>query len=141
VPAEGELKQELSGRVAIVTGGASGIGRATAETFVAEGASVVIADVNDAAGEELAKRLGSATLYRHADVAKADDIQALVDTAVEHFGGLNIMFNNAGISGARHPHFLDDDLGDFHTVIGINLYGVMLGSQRAGRHMAKNDGA
>jgi NAD(P)-dependent dehydrogenase (short-subunit alcohol dehydrogenase family) len=126
--------------VAIITGGASGIGRATAEVFVAEGARVVIADVNDAAGEELAKQLGSATLYRHADVAKASDVQALVDTAVEHFGGLNIMFNNAGISGSRHPQFLDDDLEDFHTVIGVNLYGVMIGTQRAGRYMAKNGG-
>jgi NAD(P)-dependent dehydrogenase (short-subunit alcohol dehydrogenase family) len=137
---ESKLGQELAGKVAVVTGGASGIGRATAETFVAEGALVLIADVNDAAGEELAGQLGCAALYRHADVAKANDVQALVDTAVEHFGGLNIMFNNAGISGARYPHFLDDDLEDFHTVIGINLYGVMIGSQRAGRYMAKNGG-
>jgi NAD(P)-dependent dehydrogenase (short-subunit alcohol dehydrogenase family) len=134
------LAQELQGKVAIVTGGAGGIGRATAELFVAEGASVVIADVNDAAGETLAASLGKAALYRHADVSRPDDIQALVDIAVDHFGGLHIMFNNAGISGGRHPHFLDDDLTDFHTVVGVNLYGVMIGTQRAARHMARHGG-
>jgi NAD(P)-dependent dehydrogenase (short-subunit alcohol dehydrogenase family) len=74
------------------------------------------------------------------DVSKAAELQAVVDLAVERFGGLHIMFNNAGISGGRHPHFLDDDLEDFNKVIGINLYGVMIGTQRAARHMAKNGG-
>lgn len=134
------LGQELTGKVAIVTGGSSGIGRATVETFVAEGAKVVIADVNDAAGEALARQLGGAALFKHTDVASAQDIQALVDFAVAQFGGLHIMFNNAGISSGRFPHFLDDDLEDFHKVIGINLYGVMVGTQRAGRHMAQHGG-
>ncbi|MBB6253316.1 glucose 1-dehydrogenase [Nitrospirillum iridis] len=134
------MAQELEGKVAIVTGGASGIGRATAERFVAEGAKVLIADINDSAGAALAAGLGAAARYQHADVSRADHVQALVDAAVECFGGLHIMFNNAGISGGRHPHFLDDDLEDFNQVIGINLFGVMAGTQRAARHMARNGG-
>lgn len=134
------MGQELSGKVAIVTGGASGIGRATVETFVAEGARVVIADVVEDAGEALAKELGNAAVFRRTDVSSADQVQALVDFAVEKFGGLHIMYNNAGISGGRYPHFLDDDLETFKDVMGVNLFGVMIGSQRAGRHMAKNGG-
>jgi len=134
------LGQELAGKVAIITGGASGIGRATVEVFASAGARVVIADVNDDAGHELAKQIGADAFYQHTDVSKADQVQAVVDATVAKFGGLNIMFNNAGISGGRHPFFLDDDLENFHSVIGVNLYGVMIGSQRAGRHMAKNGG-
>lgn len=135
-----DLGQLLSGKVAIVTGASSGIGRATAELFAAEGANVVLADIDDAAGEELAAGLGPTALYRHADVSNADHIQALVDCAVEQFGGLHIMFNNAGIPGAHVPYFLDDDLSTFDRVIGVNLFGVMAGTQRAARHMAQHGG-
>lgn len=134
------MGQDLSGKVAVVTGGASGIGRATVELFVSEGARVVIADVNDERGEELAQALGDGALYKRTDVSSADDLQTLVDFAVERFGGLDIMFNNAGISGAQHPRFLDDDLADFQKVIGINLYGVMAGCRVAGRYMSKQGG-
>jgi NAD(P)-dependent dehydrogenase (short-subunit alcohol dehydrogenase family) len=131
---------ELGGKVAIITGGASGIGRATVETFVAEGAKVVVADVNDAEGEALASALGAAAAYRRTDVSSTDQVQALVDFAISRFGGLDIMFNNAGISSGRFPHFLDDDLADFDRVVGVNLFGVMVGSQRAARHMARHGG-
>jgi NAD(P)-dependent dehydrogenase (short-subunit alcohol dehydrogenase family) len=134
------VAQELAGKVAIVTGGASGIGLASVELFVAEGARVLIADVNDAAGEALAARLGEAAVFRRTDVSSREDVQALVDFAIARFGGLHIMFNNAGISGAQYPRFLDDELQDFQRVIGINLFGVMVGSQCAARHMAKNGG-
>jgi len=134
------VAQELAGKVAIVTGGASGIGRATAELFVAEGAQVVIADVNDAQGEELASQLGKAALFRRTDVSNKEEVQALVDCAVERFGGLHIMFNNAGISGAQYARFLDDELKDFQHVVGINLFGMMAGCQSAARHMSKNGG-
>ena len=82
------MGQELSGKVAIVTGGASGIGRATAELFVEEGAQVVVADVDTEHGEELAAELGDAAAFQRTDVADADDVQALVDFTVGHFGGL-----------------------------------------------------
>ncbi len=134
------MSQELSGKVAIVTGGASGIGRATVELFAREGAKVVVADVDAARGEELAVQLGAAVAFRRSDVADADDVHALVDFAVSRFGGLHIMFNNAGISGTMQSRFLDDGLQDFQRVMGINAFGVMVGTQAAARHMAKNGG-
>ena len=133
------MGHELSGRVAIITGGAGGIGRATAELFVQEGAKVVIADVDEARGQALAAELGAAAAFKRTDVALAGETDALIDFAIHRFGGLHVMFNNAGIGGAFKP-FLDDDFGDFDRVIAVNLYGVMVGSQRAARHMAAHGG-
>lgn len=130
----------LSDKVAIVTGAASGIGRASAQKFVEAGARVVIADINVEQGKALEAELGEAAAFKQTDVSDAEQVQLLVDFAVSHFGGLHVMFNNAGISGAIHSRFLEDDLGDFDKVIGVNLFGVMIGSQCAGRHMAKNGG-
>ena len=134
------MSEELAGKVAIVTGGASGIGRGIVELFVREGAKVMIADVNPERGEALAARLGAAVRFKRTDVSSPDDIQALVDKTVSELGALHIMVNNAGISGAFCSRFLEDELTDFHKVIGVNLLGVMVGSQRAARHMAKNGG-
>src|SRR3954471_11966810 len=130
---------ELAGKVAIVTGGASGLGRATVELFVKEGASVVIADVDVGAGAALADALGDAAAFKQTDVTDADAVQGVVDFAVEHFGGLHVMFNNAGV-GSALARFLDDDLSDFSRVMNINVFGVMVGSQRAARHMRANGG-
>lgn len=134
------MGQELAGKVAVVTGGASGIGRATVELFIAEGAKVVLADVNETQGQELVAQLGPNALFRRTDVSKKDEVEALVAFAIEKFGGLHIMFNNAGISGAQHARFLDDKLEDFQHVVGINLFGVMVGCQAAARHMSKHGG-
>ncbi len=134
------MGQELEGRVAIVTGGCSGLGRASVERFVAEGARVVIADVDDQRGEALADELGEAALYKHTDVSNEEQVQALVDGAVERFGGLDIMFNNAGVSANMHDRFLEADLSDFGRVMAINVYGAMIGSQYAGRYMARQGG-
>ena len=134
------MTQELAGKIAIITGGANGLGRATAELFVEEGARVVIADVDSERGEALAATLGGAAAFKRTDVASAEEIQALVDFAVARFGGLHVMFNNAGISGAMTRRFLDDELKDFQHVLAVNLFGVMVGSQRAARHMAKHGG-
>ena len=130
---------ELAGKVAIVTGGAAWIGRATAELFVAEGAKVVIADVDADKGECVASQLGEAAAFTKTDVSDADQVQAAVDFAVERFGGLHVMFNNAGI-GASMGRFLDDDLTEFDRVIQVNLFGVLVGSQRAARHMKDHGG-
>ena len=133
------MGSELLGKVAIVTGGASGIGRATVELFVREGARVVIADVDPAGGEALTVALGGDTAFKQTDVADADQVQALVDFAVERFGGLHVMFNNAGISSSM-TRFVHDDLADFTRVMNVNLFGAMVGTQRAARHMAANGG-
>ncbi len=134
------MARELDGKVAVITGAASGIGRATAELFIAEGAKVVVADVNEEAGQQLSAELGDNALFMRTDVANPEELQALVNGAIDTFGGLHIMFNNAGISGAQYDRFLDDPFDDFDKVVGVNWLGVMKGAQFAGRHMAKNGG-
>jgi NAD(P)-dependent dehydrogenase (short-subunit alcohol dehydrogenase family) len=133
------MGHELADKVAIVTGGAGGIGRATTERFVAEGARVVVADTDDARGEALATELGDAVAFRRTDVADPDAVQELVDFTVDHFDGLHVMVNNAGISGASR-RFLKDDLRDLPRVMAVNLFGTMVGSQCAARHMAAHGG-
>lgn len=130
------MAQELAGKVAIITGGASGIGKAAVELFAAEGAKVVVADIQDEAGEALAERLGGAAVFRHVDVGSEADMQAIVDLAVERFGGLDILFNNAGMSCGAYPSFLDDRLDDFDRVMRVNVLGPMLGTRNAARVMA-----
>lgn len=134
------MGNELAGKVAIVTGGASGIGRATVERFVAEGARVVIADVERDRGEELAATLGVDAHFQLTDVAEPEQVGALVGAAVERLGGLHVMVNNAGVSGTMHRRFLDDDLADFHRVMAVNVLGVMAGTRDAARHMATSGG-
>jgi NAD(P)-dependent dehydrogenase (short-subunit alcohol dehydrogenase family) len=133
------VAEELAGKVAIVTGGASGIGRATVELFVEEGANVVVADVDVDAGEEVAAKLAPAVSFKRTDVSEADQVQDLVDFTVERYGGLHAMFNNAGVSSARR-RFLLDDLRDFERVVAVNLFGVMVCTQRAARYMAQSGG-
>lgn len=134
------MEKLLADKVAIVTGAASGIGRATAELFVEQGAKVVIADVNEDQGQSVAHSLGDSAVFKRTDIANSDQIQELVNFTVEHFGGLNIMYNNAGISGAIHKSFLDDDFSDFERVISVNLFGTMVSCQCAARYMAEHGG-
>ena len=131
---------ELSGKIAIVTGGSSGIGRGAAERFLAEGARLVIADIDQARGEEIADGLGADAVFKVTDVADPAQVTELVAFAVERFGGLDIMFNNAGVSGVRHPTLFDDDFADFHRVMDVNLLGVMVGTREAARHMSATGG-
>jgi NAD(P)-dependent dehydrogenase (short-subunit alcohol dehydrogenase family) len=129
------MSSELEGKVAIVTGGARGIGRGIVEVFLEEGARVVIADIDGDAAAATAKELGDAVSSIPTDVADADSVQAAVDHAVAHFGGLHVMVNNAGVSGSFR-RLMQDDLRDFHRVMAIDLFGVMVGTQRAARAMA-----
>lgn len=130
---------ELDGKVAIVTGGAGGIGRATAQTLLAEGAKVVVGDIDESAGRALVDDLGPGSSFLATDVSDVDQVQALVDHAVDRFGGLHIMFNNAGI-GSPLTRFLHDDLEDFSRIVQTNLFGVIAGAQRAARHMKDHGG-
>ncbi len=128
------MTQRLTGRVAAVTGGASGIGEATARRFHAEGASVVIADIQDDAGRALAAELGERALFVRTDVSREEDVAALVDTAVDRFGQLDVMFNNAGIMGALGP--IDATrMSDADLTIAVNLRGVICGMKHAARVM------
>jgi len=133
------MGQELTGKVAIVTGGSSGIGRATAELFVDEGAQVVIADVDDEQGEDLAEALGESAVFKRTDVADPAQVGALVEFSVARFGGLHVMFNNAGVSSSFR-RLLRNELSDFDRVMAVNLFGVMIGTQCAARHMAEHGG-
>ncbi|GFM20328.1 MULTISPECIES: SDR family NAD(P)-dependent oxidoreductase [Mycobacteriaceae] len=137
------MTDELAGKVAIVTGGASGIGRGIAERFAAEGASVVIADVRDDLGAELVDKLNSAghrTTYRHTDVGDQTQVGELVASAVSAFGGLHVMVNNAGISSPLRKGLFAEDFEEFDRVMRVNLLGVMAGTREAARHMTDNGG-
>jgi NAD(P)-dependent dehydrogenase (short-subunit alcohol dehydrogenase family) len=134
------MTNDLSGKVAIVTGGASGLGAAMVQRFVADGARVVFADLNADAGEALAAAHGPQTRFRRVDVGVPEEIAGLISDTLSEFGGLHVMVNNAAIAGTRHWDFLDDDLADFHRVMSVNLLGVMVGTREAARHMATHGG-
>ena len=131
------MVNELTGKVAIVTGGASGLGEGLVRRFAAEGAKVLIGDIDRDSGNALAKDIGADALFVEADVSDIDQVSGLVSTAVDRFGGLHVMVNNAGVSGTMHRRFLDDDLADFHKVMAINVQAVMAGTRDAARHMSK----
>jgi NAD(P)-dependent dehydrogenase (short-subunit alcohol dehydrogenase family) len=132
------MANELDGKIAIVTGGATGIGRGIVELFVEEGARVVIADLDEAAGCRLAEELGGRTRFKRTEVAEREQMQALVDYALAEFGDLDVMVNNAGVSGAFTNRFLDDPLADFDRVMHVNVAGTLYGCQVAARHMRQN---
>jgi NAD(P)-dependent dehydrogenase (short-subunit alcohol dehydrogenase family) len=128
-----DLTQRLKDRVAIITGGASGIGFATAERFAAEGAFVVIADVDPATGEAAATKVGGA--FRPVDVADEAKVNALFDGVAAEFGRIDIAFNNAGISPADDDSIETTELPAWDRVQDVNLKSVYLCSRAALRHM------
>ncbi|MGB8405152.1 MAG: SDR family oxidoreductase [Mycobacterium sp.] len=134
------MTAELAGKVAIVTGGASGIGRGVVARFLAEGAKVVIADVQRELGEALAADAGNNALFHYADVGDQAQIAQLVATAVERLGGLDVMVNNAGMSSPLKKSLFDEDLKEFDRVMRVNVLGVMAGTRDAARHMAEHGG-
>jgi NAD(P)-dependent dehydrogenase (short-subunit alcohol dehydrogenase family) len=121
--------ERLAGRVALITGAASGIGRATAERFAAEGASVMITDVNDEGGKATASELGSRghpVAYVHLDVVSEGEWQRAVEDVVEQFGGLDVLVNNAGVRGEPEP-VEETSLASWERSIAVMQTGVFLG--------------
>ena len=128
---------KLKDRIAIITGASRGIGLAIAERFIAEGATVVIADILDEIGLVEAERIGAT--YRHCDVSQSKDIQALVASVLKSHGAVDILVNNAAISIVSD--FLEITEDDFDHVINVNLKGAFLLSQACGREMVSQAAA
>lgn len=133
---------KLRDRVALITGGASGIGQATAILFAKEGASVAVVDVDEVRGKEIINTIrnnGGKAIFIRADVSKAKDAERMVKETVATFGKLNILFNNAGIMGVIAP-LVGTSEEDWDRVMDINVKGVYLGSKYAIPEMIKNGG-
>jgi len=121
---------KIDGKVAVITGCASGIGKATAKLFIKEGARVVLGDIQDDLGKALTDELGPNAIYQHANVRSEDHIKTLIDLAVEKFGKLDIMFNNAGFGGVRGP--IDETPTDaWDVTMEVMLRSVFLGMKNA----------
>lgn len=132
--------RRLEGKVVIVTGGARGIGEATVRLFARHGAKVVVADVEDVAGESLAARLGPSVSFVHCDVREEADIERLVDRTLARHGRLDVFCNNAGVLGRQTPSsdrsIAALDAEEFDAVMRVNVRGAALGMKHAARAMA-----
>lgn len=123
----------IDGRVAVVTGAAQGLGLAIAQRYVAEGARVVLADLDAQAAARAAQETGDDAVGIGCDVTVADDVDAAVRTAVERFGRVDVMVNNAGVTRDRTMRKMSSD--DFRAVIDVHLHGTWLGTRAAGEAM------
>jgi len=130
------MSKRLEGKIAVITGAASGIGAATAKTYVEQGAKVVLGDIQDDAGAVLAEALGGTehAVFCHCNVTSEAEVQALVDTAVSTFGQIDVMFNCAGIVGAVGP-MSTTPADEWKLTIDIMVNGVFYGMKHASRHM------
>ncbi len=128
----------LSGKVALISGGARGMGEAEARLFASEGARVVIGDVRDAASKALAEDIGASALHHHLDVTREDDWASAVSATVETFGKLDILVNNAGI--AESAPLGEMTLESYRRVIDVNQTGVFLGMRAAVAPMTEAGG-
>jgi NAD(P)-dependent dehydrogenase (short-subunit alcohol dehydrogenase family) len=133
---------KLANKVALITGAGSGMGREAAELFASEGARIAVADINEASAKEtvaLIAKAGGKAIALKADVSNSEQVRAMVEATVEQLGGLNIVYNNAGIEG--NSDFLAQlKEEDFDRVIAINLRGVWLGMKYALPHLIKAGG-
>lgn len=130
------LARRLEGKVALITGGARGIGECTAKLFTQHGAKVVIADIHDDLGQSVSNNIGTdSSTYVHCNVTDESHVQNAVDTALAKYGKLDIMFNNAAIMDAHKPRIIDNEKSDFERVMNINVTGVFLCTKHAARVM------
>lgn len=129
----------LDGKVAVITGGASGMGEATARLFVAEGARVVIGDLQAEKGEGVARSIGAACVFVRTDVSSSEDVRALVRTAVDRFGKLDVMYNNAGIGGGEGS-IIDCPEEVWDRTIAVDLKAVWLGMKHAVPYLIASGG-
>ncbi|KMZ63468.1 Short-chain dehydrogenase reductase 1 [Zostera marina] len=132
------LSGRLEGKVALITGGASGIGESIARLFIKEGSKICIIDTEDSSiGKTLCADLGgdAHAQYIHGDVTIERDVQQAVDLTVAKFGGLDVMVNNAGISGPNITDIREYNMTDFNKVFDVNVNGVFLGIKHAARIM------
>ncbi|KAH0939780.1 hypothetical protein HID58_007241 [Brassica napus] len=128
--------KKLEGKVALITGGASGLGKATAGEFIRHGARVVIVDSDEESGFKAAKELGVAAEFMVCDVTVEADIARAVETTVERHGKLDVMYNNAGIVGPMIPASISElDMKEFENVMRINVIGVVSGIKHAAKVM------
>ena len=128
----------LAGKVAIITGAASGMGAATARIFVREGAKVIIADVMEHEGQQVAASLGAAARFEKLDVTNEENWEAVLASTIAHFGKLDVLVNNAGISGSAEQDL--HSTPGWHRIMEINAKGVFLGMKYAIQAMIKNGG-
>jgi 3-oxoacyl-[acyl-carrier protein] reductase len=129
----------LANKVAIVTGAASGFGKAIAETFAREGAKVVVADINGQGARAVAQAIGAAAVHVAADVSRRADVEAMVGEAVKAFGGLDIMVNNAGTTHRNQP-MLDVTEAEFDRIFAVNVKSVYLAALAAVPAMEQRGG-
>lgn len=129
----------LAGKTAVITGGCSGIGLATVELFVAEGANVVVADVQDEKGGVLQQRFAGQVVYQHCDVTAEENIAGAVAAAAESFGGLDVLVNNAG-SGGTPSGIVDMEADAWDATLALLLRGPMLGIKHAAPLMQARGG-
>lgn len=125
----------LEGKVALITGAASGIGRASAKEFIRNGAKVIIADIQDELGMDATRDLGPNSDFIHCDVKQEEQVEEAVNYTVSKHGQLDIMYNNAGISGPLVSNIAEMDMKDFDNVMNINVRGMVLGMKHAARVM------
>jgi NAD(P)-dependent dehydrogenase (short-subunit alcohol dehydrogenase family) len=130
------MSEELAGKVAVVTGGVSGIGLGIVEVFLEEGAKVVIGDIDEVGGASVVSDLGSNVVFQRTDVTREEDVEALVARAVSEFGHLDVMVNNAGALGEQSG-FLDLNAEGFTSTINLLLRSVLLGHKFAALQMIK----
>src|SRR5437868_5753701 len=134
----------LDGKIAIVTGAGSGIGEATARLMAHEGASIVVADIDGSAAERVAGELGGSAVVAEVDVSDESNVMRMVETAVESFGGLDVLHNNASdaSTAAADTDVVTLDMGVFDRLVAVNLKGVLMGCKHAiPRMLARGGGS